>query len=532
MLKLIKKLRGQNSVSGATKILIASLLLSNILGMVRDHFLAQKIPTSTLDTYYAAFRLPDLIFNVLILGAISAAFIPVFTGLLAQRQEALAFRTVNKLMSAGLMVMILLLVVLLFLLPWLITYLVPEFSADKQELTLRMARLFLLSPLFFSISYLLTGVLNSFKHFVVTSLAPLIYNLSIITSTLLLADKIGVMAAAYGVVTGVVLHMLVQLPSVIKRGWEPKFSLDFKDKYIRKIVRLMIPRSIGLGAMQILLIIYTVIASGLGAGAVAVFNLADNIQTMPIVVFGTSVASAIFPHLSESFFLKNKKNFCMLLENAILMVMFFLIPMSIGVILLRAQIVRLILGSGHFGWAETRLAAATLGVFALALFFSGLVPLLAKTFYAREDTRTPMYISIVSAIVCLVAGWSLSRVFGVVGLAGGVSIGAFINAVLLLTLLLRTKIGLNLKKLGINLIKIIIASLLMVIFVQSTKYIYGSWSDLNRFIEVLGQLVLATAIGIVSFLAFTKVMGVDQFRLKGWENIILRQADYEAEGKR
>ncbi|MBI2263082.1 hypothetical protein HYU72_00310 [Candidatus Berkelbacteria bacterium] len=165
----------EDSLRSATWILVVTLLLSNILGFIRDRFLAQKIPTDLLDTYYAAFRLPDLVFNLLILGAIASAFIPVFSGFLVKKKDEEAFYVANAVLNFALVSLIFALCLLFVLMPFLVSLLVPAFSPEKQILTVKLARILLFSSLFFSISYILGGVLNSFRRFLSHSLAPLFW---------------------------------------------------------------------------------------------------------------------------------------------------------------------------------------------------------------------------------------------------------------------------------------------------------------------------------------------------------------------
>ncbi len=505
-------------MTDATKVLVVTLFCSNLLGVLRDHYLAQKIPTSLLDTYYAAFRLPDLVFNILILGAISAAFIPVFTELLA-RDKKKALIVANNLLNIGLVGVVLSLAILFFLMPWLIKVVVPSFAPDKQATTLNLARLFLISPLFFAVSYYFSGILNSFKHFTISSLAPLIYNLSIILGTVILGNRLGVYAPAIGVLVGSLLHMAIQLPSILKRGWRPSLTFDLKDKDAIKIFKLMIPRSIGLGSNQILLIGFTAIASGLSAGSVAIYNLADNIQTMPSVVFGTSIASALFPHLSGVYAEKNENKFAKMMENGLLAIIYFLIPLSIAIILLRAQIVRIILGSGHFGWEQTQATASALGIFSLALVFSGALPLFAKALYARQNTKTPTIIGVATVAISLLAGFFLSKKLGVAGLAAGLSIGMVVNVGLLGLAIRRMGININWQKIAKNTLKILFASGLMAIYIQAAKYTYGTYIDLDRFIEVFGQIVFSGLFGILSFITFAKWLKVENFSFSVFEKV-------------
>lgn len=505
MLRLKELLNGKNSVKGATLILIITLLVSNFLGLIRDHFLAQKIPTSLLDTYYAAFRIPDLIFNTLILGSISAAFIPIFTSLISNKKTREAWQVTSSVINIALLLLVISLGILFFLMPYIVPLLVPKFDLARQEMTMSLSRIFLLSPILFGVSYIIGGVLNSFKRFMVYALAPLVYNASIILATVFFADKLGVFAVAYGVVIGAGLHLLVQIPTVIKLGFKYYPLMLWRNFNVRKIAKLMVPRSLGLGAMQIMLLVYTAIASTLTPGSVAVFNLADNIQTMPTVVFGTSFSTAIFPTLSEAFSLQKIDDYCRYIWRSIRAILFILIPISVGFIILRAQIVRIILGSGFFGWQQTIDTANTLGWFAISLVAQGLIPLLAKAFYAQRDSRTPTIISIISVVFSIIFAYILVKFLGVPGLALAFSIASFIN-VFLLYFILRKKI-IELKNqeklLWVFLGKVLLATIIMTVLVQLSKYWLGTWVNMQSGWGVLTQTIGAIAVGITAYLVIT-----------------------------
>lgn len=514
MEKIKRFLNEQNSVRGATGILVVTLLISNILGVVRDHYIAQKIPTTLLDTYYAAFRIPDLIFNLLILGAIAAAFIPVFTNYLVNKKTSDAWHVANSFLNLSIIGILILVTVLAIFMPALMKVFVHDFDETKMNLTVKLARMMLLSPLFFGISYILSGILNSFKRFVVYSIAPLIYNLSIIISTIMLADKFGVYGIVFGVIVGAFLHMVVQIPVAVKLGFRYKAVFDWKHAGIKKIYWLMLPRALGLGANQVMLLVYTSIASALSAGSIAIYNLADNIQTMPVVVFGTSFATAIFPSLSESISQKNNEKFSQYVEKGIRAIVYLLVPSGVGIILLRAQIVRLILGSGFFGWEQTVNTADVLGYLAISLFAQGLISLLARSFYAVHDTKTPMYSSIFSIIISIFFGYFLSPSMGVVGLGLAFSIGSIIN-MLLLYFLLRNKIAqfrLSEGKLTIYILKILLSCIFLVIGVQLAKNIIGSVVDMERYWGVFCQTVSAIIVGGGIYILMTYLFNCEEVK--------------------
>lgn len=512
MEKIKKFFHQSNSIKGATGILVVTLFLSNILGMLRDHFLAQKIPTSLLDTYYAAFRIPDLVFNIFILGAISAAFIPVFTNYRKKNQEE-AWHVANSFLNIIVLFLALSIVILFFIMPNLIDLFYQSFSEEKRQLTTQIARWLLLSPLLFSLSYLMSGILNSFKRFFVYSLSPLIYNFSIIIATLVFADKMGVKGVVLGVVIGAFLHFIIQLPIAIKLGFRYKFVFDRNHPGVKEIITLMIPRSIGLGSMQAMLLIYSILAAGIGAGSIAIFNLADNIQTMPTVVFATSIATAIFPALSESSAKKDKRDFINYFIKGVRAIIYTIVPISIGVILLRAQIVRLILGSGQFNWNDTVNTANVLGIFSVSLLAQGLIPLFSRTFYALHDTKNPTIISIISIFIGVILAYFLSRSYGILGLASAYSISSIINFVLLY-LFLRRKIDIrnSEKQLFVFIGKVVLATLCLIIAVQISKWLVAMLVDMHRFWGIFLQTFIATLFGGSIYLFITSHMKLDEIQ--------------------
>lgn len=500
----------QNSVTGASVILIITLFLSNVLGVFRDHFLTQKIPTDLLSAYYAAFRIPDLIFNVLILGAIASAFIPIFTTLISQKKDKEAWMVATSIINIAIIVLVALTVLLFFIIPYLMPFVVPGFSYDLQNLTIKLARIMLLSPIFFGLSYIFGGILNSYKRFLVYALAPLVYNLTIIAGTLFLTKDYSVVGVAYAVVLGAFLHCLIQFPVAWKLGFRFHLKIYWHHWGVKRIGLLMIPRAIGLGANQIMLLVFTAMASTLGGYSIAVYNLADNIQTMPMVVFGTSFATAVFPSLSEAVGQNRMTDFSKQITKIALVILYFLIPLTAIMILLRTEIVRLILGSGFFGWEQTVTTANMLGLFSISLVFTGLTPLLSRSFYALHNTKIPMAVSIVSVIISIILGKVFSIQFGVLGLALGFSIGAFVNF-LILYLFLRKKVKIeDENKIFLFVLKIILATIIMAVAVQESKMLIGLFVNMQKFWGVAVKLLLSLSVGATIYLVCCWIFGLEE----------------------
>lgn len=491
--------------------LAITLTLSNVLGLIRDRLLAVKLPPDQLDSYFAAFRLPDLLTNLVVIGAIAVAFIPIFTEI-RTKDEQEAWSAASAILNMVISVLVVGSVILWIFMPQLMPLVVPEFEASKMELTIRLGRLLTLTPILFGVSYLISGILNSFQRFAVYSLAPLIYNLSIIVATVLLADNYGAIGVVVGVLVGAFLHMLIQVPLAYRLGWRWQGTLSIHHPAVKKMGSLMAPRMIGLAAMQLSGIVATAVGST-WVGAIAYFNLANNIQTMPTVVFGNSIATALFPSLSLSAARNDNDSFCRHLAQGIRWVIFLLAPAAVGFIMLRMQIVRLIFGTGYFDWNATKTTADILGWFAVSLVASGLVALLARAFYARQDMKTPMTIALVAACVTIGLSLILPRVLPpivqigsdyilhvgeVAALAIAFSIGMAVNAFLLLTTL-RKRIALPEAEINRSLVKIILAVFVLAVSVQISKLTIGTLVNLDYGWGVFLQAAVAIILGTTSY---------------------------------
>ncbi|MDQ1284266.1 MAG: putative lipid flippase MurJ, partial [Patescibacteria group bacterium] len=427
--------RPSNSVISAAFVITVAGLASRFLGLIRDRFLASTFGAGdTLDVYYAAFRIPDLIYNLLILGALSAAFIPVFTGLISREKEDEAWKMANSIMNLALIFIIFLSVILAILAPFLMKIITPGFSPEKAGQAVLFTRIMFLSPLFLGISGIFGGILTSFKHFLVYSIAPLFYNLGIIIGVVVFVKLWGPIGLAWGVVLGAFLHMLAQYPAARALGYRHAWSLKecFFDREVRKVIRLMIPRTLGIAINQINLFVITIFASTLAAGSLAIMNFAQNLQGVPLGIFGSSFAIAVFPTLSAFHAKKDDQGFIEAFSKTFRQILFFVIPASVFILLLRAQLVRVILGAGKFDWEDTVLTFQVLGIFSLSLFAQCLVPLLARSFYSLHDTKTPFYIALAAEAVNILAVFLLIGKFQILGLAMAFSLASLVQMSLLL----------------------------------------------------------------------------------------------------
>lgn len=444
-----KILNGQSrTITSAAIVLAGATLASRFLGLLRDRLLAGHFGAGdTLDIYYAAFRIPDLVYNLLILGALSAGFIPVFVSLWGKNNEEdkAAWHFVSSLLNILAIGMVILGGIFFLAAPYIMKLITPGFSGEKMNLTVQMSRLMFLSPILLGVSSVWGGVLQSLKRFFIFSLTPIFYNLGIILGILFLVPRFGIFGLAYGVVLGAFLHMLVQLPTILHLGFRFRFVLDWKDAGVRRLSKVTVPRVLDLAISQLNFVAITMLASGLTAGSLAVFNLAYNIWNFPLGIFAAPLAIAAFPTLAQNAAQKDRRVFAQNFSSTFRQILFLIIPASALFLVLRAQIVRVILGTGKFDWTDTILTINTLQYFALALFAEALNLLLIRSFFAHEDTKTPLILGFISSVFRIGGAWFFSRYLGEAGLGvAGLALGYAFGGILLFFLLwvfLRRKAG-------------------------------------------------------------------------------------------
>ncbi len=505
-----------NSIAVAAILVAASSLISRLLGIFRDRILAGQFGAGEqLDIYYAAFRVPDLLFNLFVLGALSAGFIPIFSGLVknfkdpknsAENSEAWSLAS-NVLNIISILLVALSALGILFA-PFLVSIITPGFSQEAQVTTASLTRIMFLSPLFLGVSGVLGGILQSFRRFFIYSLAPVFYNLGIIAGALWFSSWWGLNGLAYGVILGAFCHMAIQFPAVYFLGYRHSFKINWRDVATKRIGILMIPRTLSLAITQIDLLVTTVIASSLNAGSLTVFNLANNLQSFPVGIFGISFAIAAFPSLAQNAFNLEKLEHSF--STTLRQILFFVIPATVFLITLRAQIIRVILGSGAFNWQDTILTMNALAYFSISLFAQASTPLLVRVFYARHDSKTPFYLGIFTVLADIILCLVLSKKMGVAGLALAFSISSILNF-LLLWIWLHFKVGdLGVNKILSSALKFSFSAIGAGFVIQLMKIILWPFIDMTTFLGVFIQLSGSAVAGILTYIFFCYLFGSEE----------------------
>ncbi|TMG70965.1 MAG: murein biosynthesis integral membrane protein MurJ [Chloroflexi bacterium] len=502
------------SVARASVIMIATLVASRVLGWLRLSVVGATFGgTTDLDAFIAAFRIPDAIFGLLVAGALAAAFIPVFTGYLAKEREEEAWRVASSVLNALLLLLIGASAVMWLAAPILVpTIIAPGFAHNPPELalTVDLTRLMLLSPIFMGLSALTTGILNSYRQFLSSAVAPLVYNAVIILFTFFAHPFLGIHAVATGVVVGALVMWLVQLPELTFRRTRYSFSLDLGHPGVRDVLRLAGPRAVALGAVQIVFFVDTILASGMPVGSLVALNYAFQLLMLPLGVFSIAISAAVFPTLSHYASIGDVNRMRQAVQQAIRWILFLTLPTAILMIVLRRPIVNLLFQYGSFG-AELREATQAAFLFySLGLAGHALVQILARAYYASRDTATPLALTLISIGLNVVLDVLLAPTLFINGLALANAVSTLVEAALLLTLL-ATRARLRLVGLGLSSAKHICASLLMGVamfaFIRATNVTV----DLEQTkIGLALQTLVASAVGGAVYLAAAYLLRVSE----------------------
>lgn len=510
---MLKILSGQSkSITGAAIIISGATLVSRLVGLLRDRIFAHYFGAGpVVDAYYAAFKIPDLVYNLLIVGALSAAFIPTFTKLFnSGENKSPAWKLANNVLNITAISLAALSFLGIIFTPALAPLIAPGFSDASKQLVINFTRIMFGSTFLLGLSMVIGGVLQSLRAFFLYSLAPIFYNVGIIIGATVLVPLWGVNGLAWGVVLGAFLHFSLQAYSAYVNGYRWRWYLNWKDKETKLIGKLMIPRTMGLAISQLNLVIITILASLLPVGSVAIFNFANNLQAVPIGIIGIPFALAVFPVLSMAASQNNVEEFVKNLSATIRQILFLIVPLSIILMLLRAQVVRVVLGTGKFDWTATINTADTLALFALSLFAQALIPVIARAFYALSNTKTPFVIGVISELFSIIAALMLMKPLGVAGLALAFSIGAILNFIIL-TIALRTILKkIDGEKIFSSFLRIVLAAIPMALTIQSIKYPLAKIFNQTYFFGILGQGLVASIVGLAIYLLICYLLKVPE----------------------
>ena len=425
--------RGRTLAAAGLTLSIA-FLVSRFLGWIRAAILFNTIETRDLDIFFAAFRIPDLVFQLVAAGAVGSAVIPIVSGLLEKGDPNRAWRVVSTVLNLMLLGLAALAVGLTIAAPVVVQAITPGFDALQTARTVELTRIMLLAPVFLALGAVATSVLNANGRFAAAAFAPIVYNLAIIVGALVLAPTLGTRGLAIGVVAGSMGHLLVQLPGLRRIGFRYEPVANLGDAVARQALKLMAPRAIGLGASQITFVVVTTLASTI-AGGITAFNAAFTLLQVPIGVIGVPLGIVVFPSLSRDAAVGREREYVALVTRGLRLLLYVMIPIAGLLAIVRRQVVSILFPGMERAIME--LTGNALLFLVIGLAAHATIALLARAFYARQDTRTPVLAAILAVVVNSTLAILLIGPLGLAGIGLAIAVAAWIEAVLLLLLLTR-----------------------------------------------------------------------------------------------
>lgn len=506
----------QTTVGSAAFVLISMVFTSRVLGLFRDRLLSARFIPEELGIYFAAFRLPNLLFELLVMGALTSAFIPVFTKYISHDKEKEAWNVAATLINLSIIVLSVLSIPVFIWTEEFSRFLAPGFTASQIVQMAAFTRFmigFQVLPLL--VGNFFTGILQSYNLFFVPAVAPVVYNIGIIAGILILTPVLGLWAPVVGVAIGAFLFMIIQLPVLRKIGYTHAMSFNPKLPGVGEVARLMGPRTLGLAVSQIDTTVDLILASLLGARMVTIFNFAQHLQQLPVGLFGATVAQAALPLLSKELARGNMEEFKRTLARALHQILFFVLPASVLFVVLRIPVVRLVFGAARFDWEATVLTGMTLSAFSVSLFAQSISHVLARGFYALYDSKTPVTIGIIA--ICINTVLSIIFIQGmklpIWSLGLSTSIASFVNAGLLLVLLDRRVGGFGRwDLLGPPIKMAIAAGITGIALYIPLKLLDQLVFDTTRVFGLLLLTGVSGSIGLATYLFLSWVMGVGEVR--------------------
>ena len=502
----------QTNIFTAASFIVLTTVFSQILGILKYRLLVSLFGASAdLGAFFAAFRIPDFVFQVVIAGALSSAFIPIFTEFIVKDKRREANEFTSTLLLIGLVFYVFISAVIVVFSYQLASIVAPGFSEEELILMARLMIIIQLAQVFFIFGTVFTAVLQSFQHFIIPGLASAVYNFGIILGLVIFSSffGFGILGGAIGVLIGSILFFIIQLPLLSLTGFKftPSFILS---PGIAKLTRLMLPRSLTLIISQIAATANVFFASFISARSLVIFDLAQTLAMAPVLLLGQSIAQASFPALSLK--AGDKKEFLSILTSSFNQILYLTLPISALLIVLRIPLVRLFYGAGRFDWEATVETGLTLAYFSIAITANALIALLSRAFYAFKDSKTPFVITLMSVMFNIFLSYTLilKNNLPIYYLAFSFSASSILGAILM-TLMLNRKIEIPKFEIILSSSKIFISTIVMgVALYVPIKLLDQLVFDTTRTINLLILTGIASSAGIISYIFFTWLFDIKE----------------------
>lgn len=505
-------------------------LFSQILALLRDRLLAHNFGAGAeLDIYYAAFKIPDLLFVTVASLVSISALVPLFAKKETEGEKHLRDATASIFTVFSIFI-ILSCIIAWFLMPYIVSIAFSSLPHLARTQTIHLSRILLLSPLLLGFSNFFGSIVQYEKRFILYSLSPLLYNIGIILGIVFLTSSFGIEGVVWGVVLGALLHFALQSIFIFTSAsrLRPSFTSKIKWGDVWETARLSVPRTLALSIISFVGFFFVALASGLGEGAIAVFNLSFNLQSAPLSLIGVSFSLAAFPALAISVAKKDMQEVIVSIGNGLRQIIFWSLPLTALMIILRAHLVRVVLGSGGFDWSATRLTAAVLAILVISTVFQSIALFLSRSHYALGKTKWPLLgnlaggaVSVVCAIVFIKYFQFFAPVFqfmadllnvshlpqNILLLPFAYSIGSFVSA-LLLFFLLGSHLTHNIwKHVKSTIFHSILGALAAGLGAYATLSVFDGFFNLDTFFGVLGHGFVGSMGGVALGILMLYILG-------------------------
>lgn len=505
---------GLNPARAAT-LVMAGILASRILGFVRERAVADLFGRSlATDAYWAAFAIPDLMYYLLIGGALGSAFIPVFTEYLAREQEEEAWYVASSFINGVVLLMLLFVALGMAFAPQLAPLVAFEFRGEQFDLLVYLMRMMFPAVFFTALSGIGAAVLNSYRRFGIPALGPIAYNVFIIVAAYLLGPAHGVVGMAVGVVIGAVANFALQFWFAARHNAGYRPIIDLKHPGPRKMLRLFLPTLLGLSIAQINLLVNQNLASGL-AGGITALRLANRLMQLPLGLFATAISTVVFPTMTRQAALNQMDDFRRSMATGLSVIYFITVPASAGLIVLAVPIVRLLYQTGKFTAADTAATATALVFYSLGLFAQSAVQHLTRVYYSLQDTATPVRVGLVTVAANIgFSAWFVKGAgLGHGGVALAFALTSLLDMVFLLWLLQPKLHHLHGRAVALSFAKAVAASLVMALAVWQTVRLIEPRLDLSSTAGRLTEVAAGITVGGVAYLLAALLLRMEEVPL-------------------
>ncbi len=518
-----------SSILSAAVIIGISFLASALLGLLRNRLLASRFfggQEALLDVYFAAFVVPDTIFQLFIVGALSASFIPFFQESL-QRSKEDANRLTQSVLSLTFFVLaIFSLIVFVFAYP--ISNLITHFPHEQLLIMANLIKIMSLAQIIFATSSVFTGVLQAEQKFLIPSLAPILYNLGTVLGVYFFSSSYGIYSAAIGVIFGALMHSLIQVPSVIKSGITPKIIFNHFHPGLSQMLRLMPGRTLSLSLDQIQRWVSVNLSSLLLPGSLSMYTFARQLYILPVTLFGVSLSQATFPSLAKDALLSDKSVFKNTLIKSLLQIFFFSLPAAVLILVLRIPLVRIVFGAKSFPWGATLDTGLALAILSISIPALAVTHTLTRALHALKDTKTPLLSGFISVCFYSYFAYILVKRFdlGIVGLSLALSVSNLLDFIITYILLTK-KIG-NLG-IGKKLFKMLSVTALTGFSLWLPMRLLDAFVfDTTRTIPLIVLTLVVSTVGFGVYLLFCRLTKVEELsevinivrKLGNWRKIL------------